>query len=129
MQSMIIGQQKDQERSSHYKNRFLIKKGHQLISLKASDIRYFYSKDKLTFVNTVDNKEYIIGFTIEQLEKLVSPEYFFRVSRKYIISHAAISKVLLWFNGKLRLEIQPGNPEGITISRDRVSGFKAWMGE
>lgn len=114
---------------SSYKNRFLVKKGHQLISLPVSEIRYFYSKDKLSFAKTLSGKDFVLDFTMGELEKLVSPDLFFRVNRQYIISHAAISKVVVWFHGKLKLEVQPDNTSEIIISRERVNGFKTWLGE
>lgn len=117
------------DRIPSYKNRFLIRKGHQLISLPVSEVRYFYSKDKITFAKTLEGKDFIMDFPIGEIEKMVSPELFFRVSRQYIISHAAINKVLVWFNGKLKLEVQPTNTDEIIISRERVNSFKAWMGE
>jgi two-component system, LytTR family, response regulator len=112
-----------------YKSRFLIKKGHQFISVPVTDIRYFYSREKICFIKTSDNKDYMVSNNIAQIEEMVSPELFFRVSRKYIVSHSAITKILVWFNGKLKIELQPGETEDIMISRERVNGFKAWLGE
>lgn len=112
-----------------YRNRFLIRKGHQFISVPVTDIRFFYSKEKICFVKTTDNKDYVLPFTISEVEGMVSPTRFFRASRKYIISHGAITRILVWFNGKLKVEIQPGATEDIVISRERVNGFKRWLGE
>jgi two-component system, LytTR family, response regulator len=111
-----------------YKNRFLIKKGHQFISLPVSDICYFYSKEKICFAKTVDNKDYMLPHTIAEVEEMVSPDLFFRASRKYVVSHGAIAKILVWFNGKLKVEIQPGTTEELMISRERVNSFKEWLG-
>jgi two-component system, LytTR family, response regulator len=112
-----------------YKSRFLVKKGHQLISLSVNEIRYFYLRDKLTFVKMADNKDHILDYTVTEVEKLISPERFFRVSRQFIISHEAIEKVLVSTHGKLRVEVKPLHPEPIIISRERVPAFKTWMGE
>jgi DNA-binding LytR/AlgR family response regulator len=111
-----------------YKSRFLIKKGHQFISLPVAEVRYFYSKEKICFAKTIDNKDYMIPHTIAEVEEMVSPELFFRASRKYVVSHGAIAKILVWFNGKLKVEIQPGTTEELMISRERVNSFKAWLG-
>jgi DNA-binding LytR/AlgR family response regulator len=46
-----------------------------------------------------------------------------------MVSHSAITKILVWFNGKLKVEIEPGAAESIVISRERVNSFKAWLGE
>ncbi|MBO9633415.1 MAG: LytTR family transcriptional regulator DNA-binding domain-containing protein [Chitinophagaceae bacterium] len=115
--------------SPDYKSRFLVKKGHQLISLAVSEIRYFYLRDKLTFAKMSDNKDHILDYTITEIEKLICPERFFRVSRQFIISHEAIEKVLVSTHGKLRVEVKPLHPEPIIISRERVPTFKTWMGE
>jgi DNA-binding LytR/AlgR family response regulator len=112
-----------------YKSRFLVKKGHQLISVPVTDIKYFYSKEKICFARTADNRDFTLPHTIAEIESMVSPAQFFRVSRKYIISHAAIVKILVWFNGKLKIEIQPGAGEEVMVSRERVNSFKNWLGE
>jgi DNA-binding LytR/AlgR family response regulator len=123
----LLGTEKKQE--PEYRNRFLVRRGHQFIPVPVSDIRYFYSKDKLCFARTHDNKEYMLSFTITEIEEMISPALFFRASRKYMVSHAAITKILVWFNGKLKVEIEPGATESIVISRERVNSFKTWLGE
>ena len=112
-----------------YRNRFMVKRGQQLFSLHVSEIVFFYSKEKVTFVRTTDNREFVVPFTIEQVSRMICPAAFFRVSRKHVISHHAIGRVLLWFNGKIKLEIKAAVTEEVIISRDRVPDFRVWMGE
>ncbi|WP_315821154.1 hypothetical protein [Paraflavitalea speifideaquila] len=71
----LLNPEKQQE--PVYRNRFLIRKGHQYISLPVTDIRYFYSKEKICFVKTLDNKDYVLPFTITQIEEMVAPVLFF----------------------------------------------------
>lgn len=125
----LLSPEKPKPAGPVYRSRFLIRKGHQFISLPVSEIRYFYSKEKICFVKTNDNKDYVVPFTITEIEEMISPDMFFRASRKYIISHNAITKILVWFNGKLKVELQPNTGEEIIISRERVNNFKAWLGE
>jgi DNA-binding LytR/AlgR family response regulator len=66
----LLGTDKKQE--PEYRNRFLVRRGHQFIPVPVSDIRYFYSKDKLCFARTHDNKEYMLSFTITEIEEMVS---------------------------------------------------------
>lgn len=127
--SMFVTSNDQQSKSSLWKSRFLVKRGQQLISLPVSEILYFFSREKVSFARTVDNKEFVIPFTIEQVSKLVCPDCFFRVSRRHVISHQAIHRVLIWFNGKLKLEIRATTPEEVVVSRDRVHNFRIWMGE
>lgn len=129
LQELLQLLENEKKKEPEYRNRFLVKRGNQFIPLPVTDIRYFYSKEKLCFAKTYDNKDYMLPFTISEIEEMVSPAYFFRVSRKYMVSHAAITKILVWFNGKLKVEVEPDVTESIVISRERVNGFKTWLGE
>ncbi|MGX5817967.1 LytR/AlgR family response regulator transcription factor [Chitinophaga lutea] len=113
-----------------YKERFIVKRGQQLNSVHISQIAYFYSRDKISFIKTHDGKDHTLCMTMLDIEKSVSPAYFYRATRKLIISHAAITKVLMWWNGKLKIEIRPEDQgDEIIISREKAAGFKAWLGE
>ena len=39
----------------------------------------------------------------------------------------AIKRVHSYFNGKLKLEIEPSHAEDIIVGKDKASAFKRWM--
>lgn len=73
-----------------YKLRFVIKVGAHLKSVSISDVLYFYSQDKATFIKTKDARSFVIDYTMDQVQALVEPMSFFRIGRKYLVHIDAI---------------------------------------
>jgi two-component system, LytTR family, response regulator LytT len=116
------------EEKVKYKTRFLVKLGQKLISISVDEIAYFYSQDKLCFVLTKTNNRYVIDYTLEELAKILQPEKFFHVNRKYISSINSITNVHTYFNGKLKVDLLPKVEEEIIVSREKATEFKDWLG-
>ena len=109
-----------------FKNRFMIKIGDKIKSIEVDRIMAFYSMEKATFLFTDEKRSYAVDYSLEQIEHLVNPNVFFKINRKFIVSHQACSDVLAWTNSRLRLKIE-GFDEQIIVARDRVSDFKKWL--
>jgi DNA-binding LytR/AlgR family response regulator len=110
-----------------YKNRFLVKMGDSIVSVKSEDVAYFVSEDGTTILTSQQNKRYAIDFTLDQLEELVSPELFFRINRQILISINSVHKVSTYFNSRLKIAVDGLLDEQAVVSRDRVAEFKAWL--
>ena len=110
-----------------YKERFLVKIGQQLIQLPVVDIAYFYAEDRMVFAQCRDRKRHAIDYTLDQLEELVNPDDFFRMSRKSLLHHNAIQKIYSYLNSRLILELNPAMDREIIVSRERVGAFKMWL--
>jgi len=65
---------------------------------------------------------------LESLEKELDPTQFFRISRKYIISHTALKDIVVYSNSRLKLTLKSYNKEEVIVSRERVGVFKEWLG-
>lgn len=114
-------------RQTSYKNRFMIKVGERIHSQPTEEIAFFFSKEKATFLQTVDQKKFIIDFTLEQLENVLDPQKFCRVNRKYIVSHAAIADIFTFSQSRLKLRLHHCSDDQILISREKVNDFKLWL--
>lgn len=66
---------------------------------------------------------------LDEIEEKVAADKFFRVNRQFIINYKSIDKVYTWFNGKLRVVVEPAAHEEIIVSRIKTSEFKKWLGE
>jgi DNA-binding LytR/AlgR family response regulator len=110
-----------------FRERLLVEAGDQLVSIAVTDIAFAYSENKLTHVVTVTGRRHIVDETLDQLEHSFDPRRFFRVNRKYIVRFDAIQSSAALFNGTLRLHVKPSAPHDVTVSRERVSGFKRWL--
>ena len=115
-------------KKENYKDRFLVKSGQQLTFLIASDIAFFRSADGLTQAFTFSGKKYFVENTLEELERLLDPQDFFRVSRSMTLRLNSIHKIHPHLNGRLKLETHPAAPEEVFVSRERVGEFKSWLG-
>lgn len=112
-----------------YRNRFLIKQGQKMISIEIKDIAYIFSENGFSFLRTMQNNKYIIDHTLDELELTLSPMFFFRANRQFILSNKCVTAIHSWFNQKLKVELKPITEDHVIISRDKANAFKEWMGE
>jgi len=117
-----------EQMSKQYKSRFMVKLGSTIDSIKVKDILHFITHDGLTFLVIPNGKRYPVDYTLEQLESVISPEDFFRINRKVIVSIQQISKASSYFNGRLVITSPHLEGEVAIVSRERVNDFKEWMG-
>jgi DNA-binding LytR/AlgR family response regulator len=111
------------------KERFLIKTGTRLTPVHINQIAYFCTRNKCQYIKTCDNKDFIIDKHLDEIEKKVESKTFFRVNRQFIVNYHHIEKVYTWFNGKLKVIMQPASHEDIIVSRLKTADFKKWLGE
>lgn len=112
-----------------YKNRFLVKIGERIQSVDVANIAFFFSEDKVTFLQTKAGKKYIVDYTLDDIEEMLSPETFFRLNRKYISSITAIKDVFTYSNSRLKIHLENCVDQDILISRERMGAFKGWLGQ
>lgn len=110
-----------------YKNRFLIEQNDQLLPISTEQIAYFFTSNELVCMVRKDNKQFLIDYTLEELEKCLDPSQFFRINRQFIAHLAAIQKIHTYFNGKLKLELLPTTPQEVLVSREKSQSFKSWV--
>lgn len=110
-----------------HKERFVIKIGEHLRTIEVKDILYFYSQEKTTFCNTLDNRNCILDFTLEQLDDMIDSSVFFRVNRKYIVRAEAILDIISYSNSRLKLVLKNSNDTDVIVARERVQEFKQWL--
>lgn len=110
-----------------YKTRFLVQQQDQLLPIPQEKIAYFFTANEMVCLVRNDNRQFLVDYTLEELEKLLNPSYFFRLNRQYIASLPAVQKIHTYFNGKLKLELHPEPSHDILISREKAPFFKEWM--
>jgi DNA-binding LytR/AlgR family response regulator len=110
-----------------YKTRFVIKVGEHLKTIEVSSVRFFYSQEKTTFCVTEEGRNFILDFTLEQLEEMLDPAVFFRINRKYFVRASAIQDIISYTNSRLRLVLKGSDDNDIIVARERVQEFKAWL--
>ena len=113
-----------------YKSRFLIKKGEQLISIPVGEAARFIYENKITFLVTWENRKYLLDYPLDELEKMLDPQVFFRLNRQCIAHIDAIQSIHSHFNGKLKVHLKGQNgSDGLMVSREKATTFKEWLNQ
>ena len=123
--SQIQGKQPD------FKKRFLIQIGEKIRKVEVSEIAYFYVLDKGCYMRTFQGNNYPVDYTLDRLETMIDPSVFFRINRKYFVNMDAISNMVAYSRGRIKLDLKPkADDEFDTIvSIDRSSDFKKWLNQ
>lgn len=98
-----------------------IKDGEKCWLVKLQDISMFEIVGNYTRV-FFENNNPLINKSLAQIEEKLPEDVFFRANRQQIININMVKKVVSWFNGKLKIEMNSG--EEIEISRRQSYIFK-----
>jgi DNA-binding LytR/AlgR family response regulator len=111
-----------------YKTRFFIKFGSHCRSVMTDEIRYFYIVERSTFMNTFSGKIFDVDYSLDQIQKMVDPEKFYRINRNFIINLTAITDIITWSSNRLKVKLTGGDENfEMVVSRDKVTDFKRWL--
>lgn len=110
-----------------YKSRFLLTIQDKFIVVPTTDIAYFYSENKITYLVTKQAKKHVVDFTLDDLEQQLDPSEYFRANRQVIVSHHSLDNINSFFNGKMKITVVPRYDKEILISRDKAKLFKDWL--
>ena len=80
-------------------------------------------------MRTNQNQTYPVDGSLDSVELLLDPIQFFRINRKFIVSIEAITNMVVWSRGRIKLEMCPKCENGfeMVVSIDRVNDFKKWL--
>lgn len=118
-----------QGKQPEFKKRFLIQTGEKIRKVEVSEIAYFYALEKGCFMRTFQGNHFPAEYTLDRLETMLNPSHYFRINRKYLVNMDAISNMVAWSRGRIKLELKPkADDEFDTIvSIDRSAAFKKWL--
>lgn len=109
------------------KSRFMVKVGEKIRTIMVEDILAFYSFEKTTYLHTSTHRNYIIDYSLEELESMLDQRRFFKINRRYIVSIEACAQIIAWSNSRLLIDIEGIDDQKIVVARERVRDFKAWL--
>lgn len=98
--------------------------------VNSDDIAWFESEDKCQFLVTKSGERHITTFaTLNEVEEILPPQQFFRLSRAWLVSIHAIEDVKKTFNYKLNVHLRAGDRTAkVGVSAARRKEFLAWFG-
>ncbi len=114
--------------TGQYAERLLIKRGQQLSYLKTATTAYCYADGKLCYAVDFSNNKYLLEANLSQLEEKLQPAKFYRINRNLLVNIESVLKVHTWLGGRLKVELSVNTHAETIVSRERVNGFKSWLG-
>jgi DNA-binding LytR/AlgR family response regulator len=90
---------------------------------------YIFVDGRLCFFITWNKAKYVVDYKLEELEAMLDPKYFFRLNRSFIAHLKAIRQMHTYFNGKIKIDLNPPVEEEVLVSCERSQTFKDWMGK
>lgn len=110
-----------------YKKKFLVKTGHKFKSVSVEEIAYFYSESSTTYLRTLAGESLIIDHSLDDLQKILNPDRYFRINRHMMICDDHITSIDSYFNNRLLISLKPEFSEQVIVSREKVRAFKDWL--
>ncbi len=118
----------DQSRQKTYQSRTLIKVGDRYKPVSINSIKLIYVKSKSVYILTDENRNYPLDQSVETMMNTIDPKKFFRINRSTIVHIDYIDDIIRYSNSRLEVKIKSHKSESLIVARDRVPGFKEWMG-
>ena len=113
--------------TANFKSRFLIKVGDHLRPIDISEVTFFYSATKDTCLVNKSGRSFALDYSLDQLEQLIDPEKFFRISRRCLVAKSEIIEVVVYSGSRLKVKANGLGDEEAIVSRERVAEFKEWL--
>ncbi len=117
------------EKKQDYQERFIVTLGEKIVSVPATNVAYFFSEDRYTYLVEQTGKQHIVNTNLGDLEGTLDPKVFYRINRKYIISYPAIKGMVAYSKSRVKIDLEPAPPNSmeVIVSVERSGAFKKWL--
>jgi DNA-binding LytR/AlgR family response regulator len=126
---VLVKQLQQKLQTKEFRKRFLVKHGQKLVSVEVDEIAYFFSDGRLNFFKTNDNRKFVVDYTMDELNDMLDPEKYFRISRSFFIAVNSVAQIHDYFGNRLLLHLKPETDKEAIVSREKVTDFKNWLGK
>lgn len=111
-----------------HKERFVVHTRNKWIPVDVEQIAFFYRNLINYLVTFTGERHPITQTTLDEVEAMLDPKFFFRANRQYIINIKAIDSVKVEPSGILQITPIQNNKEEIEVSRKKAPEFRKWLG-
>lgn len=101
----------------------------RILLLAPREIVLCHTEERRLMVYTADHQYECYGVTsLNELEKRLGDQAFFRVSRAHLVNLRCIKELSPWFNGRYVLVMSDQDSSEVAVSRSRVRELKERLG-
>ena len=109
------------------KTSFLIYRHNRYIIVPVEKIAFFSVKHQSTVMVCFDRKEYVVNYSLDHIQGLLTEKQFFRVNRQYLINFRAIKDVEHYFARKLLVNPTISVSDKLLVPKEKASVFLYWL--
>ena len=115
------------EHVSKYRSTLLIPQRDRLLPVQTRDIAFIYNTDKNTKIFLRSGINYTYNKPLDHIFSQLNPLSFFRANKQFIISREAVSEIVTWYEGRLKIILSVETPELLIVSKNKAADFKKWL--
>ena len=108
-------------------SRIPAKVGEKIYLLNTDNVAWFSSENRLVFAHEV-NKQYALNYTLDELEKRLDPELFFRIHRSTIVNLDFVVSIEPYFGGAFIMKLKIPDKTELKISRNAARELRRKLG-
>jgi DNA-binding LytR/AlgR family response regulator len=105
-----------------------IRQGERIRLLDLQEVKWFYVEDKLVSLVSDGGAMQTQFTTIQELERKLDPERFFRIHRGVVVNLGHIREIRPWFSGALKLVMDDAKSTELDVSREQARKLKQVIG-
>ena len=109
------------------KTSFLVFRNNKYITVRTENIAYFYVKYDSAILVSFDGQEYVLKYSLDHIQNLLTQKQFFRLNRQYLINFQAVKEVEYFFARKLLVNLTIDIDSKLLVPREKVSSFLEWL--
>lgn len=98
----------------------------KIIPVKLEEVALFYIKNEVTHLITFDKVTYHYNKTLDEIEK-IGDGLFFRANRQFLVNRKAVTEASSYLSRKISVSLSVPFPEPITVSKEKMPSFLAWL--
>jgi len=107
----------------NYLDRLPVRYGARIKLIPIDEVVWFDSEHSLTFAH-VGKEKHDVKYTLDELEKRLSDNAFFRIHRSTIVNLNRLAEIIPWFNGQLKIKLKGSDKDDLVVSRSRASALR-----
>ncbi len=115
------------KQEKEFLKRVVIRLGQQIKVVEIKDVAYFYIDEKIVFGTTFGKDRLPMDLSLDQLEKQLDPERFFRINRGFIISLESIDSMITYSKARIKIKLKPPCEVESITSTERSAEFREWL--
>lgn len=108
------------------RQRILAQRGSVYQPVAITDLAYFFSENKLTFLVTRTGEKCLVNEPLATLATELVPAQFFRINRNYLAHASAVKSFSSVGKGRLAVQLQPRPADEVLVSQENAAAFRAW---